>query len=79
MTRAVSLLFHFSGTGFLLALGLWGYVLRAQRAVPFNPLQPAWALKSLSTLVVMATTLCVLATLLSAASSLRARVRRARA
>ncbi len=71
MKRAVTVLFHLSGTGFVLSTGLWGYIRYVQRAVPFHPLEPAWAIRVLSTLVVVSTVLSILATLLSAASGFR--------
>lgn len=69
MKRTASILFHLSGTGFLIAVALWSYILHVQKSVGpgshYNPLEPALPIRILATTVALATGLSVVATLLS--------------
>jgi hypothetical protein len=77
MKRTANILFHVSGTGFVLAVALWGYILHVQKSVgpgsQYNPLEPALLIRILATSVVLATGLSVVATLLSYLSWARRR------
>jgi hypothetical protein len=77
MKRTANLLFHLSGTGFLLAVALWGYILHLQKSPGpgshYNPLEPALPIRILAITVALATGLSVVATLLSYVSWARSR------
>ena len=69
MKRITTFLFHLSGTGFLAAVCLWGYILHVQKAAGpgshYNPLEPALPIRVLAATVAAATGLSITATLLS--------------
>jgi hypothetical protein len=77
MKRISNILFHLSGTGFLVAVALWGYILHAQKSIGYgsryNPLEPALPIRILAISVATATVLSIAATLLSYGSWARSR------